>query len=305
MLMPLFRLATLLCLTLCSSLLLAEPVEKVSLQLKWLHSFQFAGYYAAKEKGFYDEEKLDVTIRERIPGINNIEQVLKDESQYGVADTGLLEQRLGGKPVVVLASIFQHSPLVYITLKNSGIASPYELKGKRIMEDSYDNAPLLAMLYEAGISTNDFTHLGNTFNPDDLINGKTDAMVSYLTDQIDYFKKKGIDINIIDPRNYGVDFLSDNLFTTEQEINRHPERVQRFLRASLKGWDYALKHQDELIQIILNKYNPNNRLSADHLSFEAKETVKMILPETVPIGHTDIKRFQRIADTYRQLGLIN
>jgi len=306
--MPLFRLATLLCLALCSSPLLAElaqPSEKVSLQLKWLHSFQFAGYYAAKEKGFYAEEKLDVTIRERIPGINNIEQVLKDLSQYGVADTGLLEQRLGGKPVVVLASIFQHSPLVYLTLKDSGIVSPYELRGKRVMEDSYDNAPLLAMLYETGISTDEFTHLSNSFNPDDLINGKTDAMVSYLTDQIDYFKNKGVEINIIDPRNYGIDFLGDNLFTTEQEINRHPERVRRFLRASLKGWDYALKHQDELIKIILSQYNPGNRLSAEHLRFEAQETVKMILPETVPIGHTDTKRFQRIADTYRQLGLIN
>ncbi|WP_300489685.1 EAL domain-containing protein [Methylobacter sp.] len=308
MLMPLFRLAALLYLALCSSPLLAElaqPSEKVSLQLKWLHSFQFAGYYAAKEKGFYAEEKLDVTIRERIPGINNIEQVLKDQSQYGVADTGLLEQRLGGKPVVVLASIFQHSPLVYLTLKDSGIVSPYELRGKRVMEDSYDNAPLLAMLYETGISTDEFTHLSNSFNPDDLINGKTDAMVSYLTDQIDYFKNKGVEINIIDPRNYGIDFLGDNLFTTEQEINRHPERVRRFLRASLKGWDYALKHQDELIRIILSQYNPGNRLSAEHLRFEAQETVKMILPETVPIGHTDTKRFQRIADTYRQLGLIN
>lgn len=303
--MPFFRLATLLCLSLCSSPLLAEPVEKVSLQLKWLHSFQFAGYYAAKEKGFYAEEKLDVTIRERIPGINNIEQVLKDESQYGVADTGLLEQRLVGKPVVVLASIFQHNPLVYLTLKDSGIVSPYELKGKRVMEDNYDNAPLRAMLYETGVSADQFTHLDNSFNPDDLINGKTDAMVSYLTDQVDYFKNKGIQINIIDPRNYGVDFLGDNLFTTEQEINRHPERVQRFLRASLKGWEYALKHQDELIQIILSKYNPGNRLSAEHLRFEAQETVKMVLPETIAIGHTDTKRFQRIADTYRQLGLVS
>jgi len=308
MLIPLFRLAALLTLACCSSPLsaeLAQPAEKVSLQLKWLHSFQFAGYYAAKEKGFYAEEKLDVTIRERIPGINNIEQVLQDQSQYGVADTGLLEQRLVGKPVVVLASIFQHSPLVYLTLKNSGIVSPYELRGKRVMEDNYDNAPLLAMLYETGIATDEFTHLDNSFNPDDLINGKTDAMVSYLTDQIDYFKNKGVEINIIDPRNYGVDFLSDNLFTTEQEINRHPERVRRFLRATLKGWDYALKHQDELIRLILSQYNPGNRLSAEHLRFEAQETAKMILPETVPIGRTDIKRFQRIADTYRQLGLID
>ncbi len=303
--MPLFRLVTLLCLALCSSPLLAEPVEKVSLQLKWLHSFQFAGYYAAKEKGYYADEKLDVAVRERIPGVNNIEQVLNDESQYGVADTGLLEQRLDGKPVVILASIFQHSPLVYLTLKNSGIVSPYELKGKRVMEDSYDNAPLLAMLYEAGISADEFTHLDNTFHPDDLINGKTDAMVGYLTDQVDYFKKRGVEINIIDPRNYGVDFLSDNLFTTEQEISKHPDRVRRFLRASLKGWDYALKHQDELIQIILNKYNPDNRLTAEHLRFEAQETIKMILPGTVAIGHTDLKRFQRIADTYRQLGLVS
>ena len=169
MLMPLFRLATLLWLALCSLPLLAEPdqpVEKVSLQLKWLHSFQFAGYYAAKEKGFYAEENLDVTIRERIPGISNIEQVLKDESQYGVADTGLLlEQRLDGKPVVVLASIFQHNPLVYLTLKKSGIVSPYELKGKRVMEDSYDNAPLLAMLYETGISPDEFTHLDKLLQP--------------------------------------------------------------------------------------------------------------------------------------------
>ncbi len=305
--MRIFRLATLFYLAFCSLPLFAnsgQATEQVSLQLKWLHSFQFAGYYAAKEKGFYAEEMLDVTIQERISGVNNIDQVLKNESQYGVSDTGLLEQRLLGNPVVVLASIFQHNPLVYITLKNSGIVSPYELKGKRVMEDTYDNAPLLAMLYETGISSQQFIHLDNSFNPNDLINGKTDAMVGYLTDQVEYFKKHDIEINIIDPRNYGVDFLSDNLFTTEQEINQHPERVLRFLRASLKGWDYALKHQDELIQLILDKYNPGNRLSADHLRFEAQETVKMILPETIPIGHTDIKRFQRIADTYKQLGLV-
>ena len=194
--MPLFRLIVLVCLTLCSSSLLAKEFEKVSLQLKWLHSFQFAGYYAAKEKSFYAEENLDVTIRERIPGINNIEQVLKDEAQYGVADSGLLESRLVGKPVVVLASIFQHNPLVYLTLKKSGIVSPYELKGKRVMEDSFDNAPLRAMLYETSISAGEITYLENSFNPDDLINGKTDAMIGYLTDQVDYFKKKGIEINI-------------------------------------------------------------------------------------------------------------
>lgn len=201
------------------------PLEKVALQLKWLHAFQFAGYYAAAEKGFYAEEGLQVEIRPRIPSVNNIEQVLRGEAQYGVADTALLLERLHGQPVVLLASIFQHNPLVYLTLKSSGIVSPYELAGKRIMSDPIDDAPLVAMLYETGITPNRYTRLDNSFNLDDLIQGKTDATAAYLTDQVDTLKRRGVEFNIIDPRNYGVDFLGDNLFTTERELRQHPERA--------------------------------------------------------------------------------
>jgi PAS domain S-box-containing protein len=302
----------------CSLLLLASIVcsasvqaqtslrnlEKVSLQLKWLHAFQFAGYYAAKEKGFYAEEGLDVEIKQRIVHVNNLDQVLKGESEYGVADTGLLQERLNGKPLVVLASIFQHNPLVYYTLKSSGIVSPYELKGKKVMDDVFDRAPLSAMLYEAGISPSEIIHIDNSFNPDDLITGKVDAIEGYLSDQLDYFRHQKVEINIIDPRNYGVDFLGDNLFTTEQQIFAHPQRTERFLRASLKGWDYALKNPEELIQLILKKYNPEHRLTLQHLRFEAAETEKMVLPTLIPIGSTSIKRFERIADTYLQLDLV-
>jgi diguanylate cyclase (GGDEF)-like protein/PAS domain S-box-containing protein len=276
--------------------------EKIRLQLKWLNSFQFAGYYTAKAKGFYATENLDVELRERKMGINNIEQVINGESEYGVADTALLIERLNGVPVVVLASIFQHSPLVYITLKSSGIESPYEMRGKRIMDDTHDNAPLRTMLYEAGLK-NEFTHLPNSGKIDDLIQGKTDVFVAYSTDEPEFYAKRGIDINIIDPRNYGVDFLGDNLFTTQQEINKHPERVQKFLRASLKGWQYAVNHSDEIIDLILSQYN-TQPLSREHLNFEARETLKMIAPQSVSIGHSDIKRFERIAQTYLELGLV-
>ncbi len=286
----------------------SPPLEKVSLQLKWLHAFQFAGYYAAKEKGFYAAEGLDVDIKERIPHVNNIEQVLKGESDYGIADSNLLLDRLQGKPVVVLASIFQHNALAYVSLKSSGIVSPYEFKGKRIMDDGNVNssvdAPLQAMRYEAGIANQDFTRIEHSFNPDDLINGKTDVMTAYLTDAPYYYREKNVDINIIDPRNYGIDFLGDNLFTTEQQIREHPERTQRFLRASLKGWDYALKHSEEIIQLILRNYNTDQRLTAGGLRFEASEMAKLILPDNIPLGSSSLKRFQRIAETYQQLGLV-
>ncbi len=277
--------------------------EKVTLQLKWLHSFQFAGYYAAKAKGFYAQENLDVEMREQKNGINSIHQVINGESEYGVADTALLVERLNGVPIVVLASIFQHNPLVYVTLKSSGIVSPYEMRGKRIMDDNNDNASLQAMLYESNLTEKEFIHLPNSGDINDLIKGKTDVVSAYSTDEIDRYKQRGIDINIIDPRNYGLDFLGDNLFTTQKEIDTHPERVERFLRASLKGWDYALNHPDEIIDLILTQYN-SQHFTHEHLRFEARETFKMIAPHGVPIGHSDSKRFERIAETYKELGFI-
>ena len=91
--------------------------EKITLQLKWLHQFQFAGYYAAKEKGFYDEVGLDVEIKQRDLKYNNIDEVINGNAQYGVADSILILYRLKQQPVVIVSPIFQHSPSVFISLK--------------------------------------------------------------------------------------------------------------------------------------------------------------------------------------------
>ena len=99
----------------------AAELETIIVQLKWLHQFQFAGYCAAVEKGFYSEEGLDVTLRERNPKTDPIDDVLKGEAQYGVADAGLLLTRMQNKPVILLSQVFQHSPLVFLSKKGSGI----------------------------------------------------------------------------------------------------------------------------------------------------------------------------------------
>ncbi len=106
-------------------------LEKVSIQLKWHHQFQFAGYYAALEKGYYKEEGLDVTLKDRDTNKNNVEQILKGESEYGIADSVLFLYQAHKKPIVIIAPIFQHSPNVLITLKSSKIDSPYKLIGKK------------------------------------------------------------------------------------------------------------------------------------------------------------------------------
>ena len=277
-------------------------LEKVTLQLKWLHQFQFAGYYAAKEQGFYQEEGLDVEIRARDPRQNNIQQVLDGEAEYGVSDSILLLYRMRGEPVVVLAPIFQQSPLVYMTLRSSGIESPYQLKGKRVMVYPHgtDGLPLEAMFHELGIEEQDFSSVPKTVSPDALENGFVDAYPGYLANEAYYFQKKNMAINIIDPQNYGVDFYGDMLFTSQAELMHHPGRSERFLRASLKGWQYALNNTEENVELILRKYGAGK--SREHLQYEADVIRRMVKPDDIPLGKIDRGRLQYIARTFKRLG---
>ena len=281
-----------------------EKTEAVTLQLKWYHQFQFAGFYAAIEKGFYAEEGLDVTLRERNSATDHIEDVFKGKAQYGVADAGLALSRLQGKPAVLLAQIFQHSPLVFLSLKKSNIMTPFELRDKSIMIDKnfYKYPCLNALIIQTLGWIDKVSRIPETYHNIDLAEGKTDVMVAYSTDQPFWFKERGIDINIIDPRDYGIDFYGDNLFTTEKEIREFPQRVEKMIRATKKGWLYALQHKDEIVDLIIEKYN-TQKFTREHLVFEAEETEKMIIPRFIDIGHFELSRFQKIIEIYNQLSL--
>jgi len=281
----------------------SAELKKVSVQLKWFHGFQFAGYYAAVEKGFYAEEGLEVTLKERIPKKSHIRSVLDGDAEYGVADAGLLAERMKGEPVVVLKQIFQYSPLVFLTLKKSGITSPFDLVGKKVMVDSkgLSDAPLLEMMHTTLGNVDQVEIVPHSHSLDELITGKIDAVSAYITNQPFLLHQQGIEFNILNPKNFGIDFYGDNLFTTEQEINSHPDRVKKMIRATLKGWEYALAHPQEIIDLILKKYNP--KLHRDQLVHSAKMTDLMIRSEVAPLGTVTIPRYKKIADTYKRAGL--
>jgi len=278
--------------------------EKISLQLKWLHSFQFAGYYAAREKGFYADEGLDVTLIERRLDSNVADEVVSGRAQYGVHDAGLVLERVNGKPVVVVASIFQHSPIAFISLKPSGIVSPYEMIGRRVMMDKTSDASLITMFAEAGIKPGQYRTVPHSFNYDDLANGKVDVASAYITNEPYLMAQKGIALNIINPLNYGVDFPGDLLFTTENEIRQHPARVEKMQRATIRGWEYALNHPAEISRLILAKYN--SRVSPQtlgRLQYAARESHKLILPDVIALGSVDSKRFRKVLSDYQRQGL--
>ena len=279
------------------------PLEKVTLQLKWLHQFQFAGYYAAKMKGFYQEEGLDVEIKQRDIYQNNIQQVIDGEAEYGVSDGILLLYQARNEPVVIVSPIFQHSPQVFITLKSSGIDSPYKLEGKNIAfyHKDTDGFPLLAMFEELGVKHN-LNRMVIKADPESLIRGEIEAYPGYLSNEPYVLQKAGHEINLIRPLNYGIDFYGDMLFTSKTEVNNHPERVERFKKATLKGWQYALEHKEEMAQYIQKTLGSEKTLA--HLLYEANAIEEIIAARSVPIGTLDMGRLQFMQNLFRKHGLI-
>ena len=276
--------------------------EKVVLQLKWFHQFQFAGYYAAKEKGFYDEVGLDVEIKQRDLKYNNIDEVINGNAQYGVADSILILYRLKQQPVVIVSPIFQHSPSVFISLKKKNISSIYELNNKDILfyPNNTDGFSLLAMIKKFNLDVN----LVRERYKDDymrLINNEVDVMPAYIANEPFLFKEKGYDVNIINPTNYGFDMYGDMLFTNEDEAKNNPIRVEKFKEATLKGWKYALENKEEIIQLINEKYSKEK--SIEHLRYEANAIDSLINKDVTPLGYLDQGRIRYISEMYEYYGL--
>lgn len=290
--------------TIVISGLYAKDLENVSIQLKWFNQYQFAGIFMAKEKGFYSDAGLDVTIKERDPKKNNILQVVDGESEYGVADSVLLRYKAQGHPVKVLATIFQHNPMVLISKKESGIVSPYEMKGKSISyQKGLDDSIISSLLSFANIEENEYIRKPMDFTHMDFVNGIVDISEAYISIEPYWLKEKyDIDVNIIDPKNYGIDFYGDLIFTTQEEIDKHPKRVEAFRDATLKGWAYTLNHQDEAIKIILDKYNTRN-LKYEQLLYEARVTENLIATKYIPLGNVKEERFQVLATLYNNKDL--
>ena len=276
-----------------------SPLEKVSIQLKWFHQYQFAGIFVAKEKGFYKDAGLDVTILERDPSQNNILQVIDGESEYGISDSVILRYRAEGYPVKVLSTIFQHNAMVLISKKESQILSPYEIKGKKISyQEGLDDSIISSLLSFANLGKDDYTKMPMDFSHMDFVNGKVDISEAYISIEPYWLKKKhNIDVNIIDPKNYGIDFYGDLLFTTQKEIDEHPERVKAFKEATLKGWQYALDNREEAIKIILDKYNTRD-LQYEQLLYEARITENLIASKYIPLGNVQKERFAILSHLY-------
>ncbi len=278
----------------------AGAAEGVTVQLKWRHQFAFAGYYAAQAKGYYRDAGLEVTLRETQPGQEALQFVLDGSAQYGVGNAALLLRRASGAPVVVLASVFQHSPLVLaVRLDEHGRRRPWP--GARVALGP-DTEELRVYLQHEKLPLAQLSIVSGNGSPDDLQAGRIDAMSGYLNSTPYALERSGIRYELLHPRSAGIDFYGDNLYTTESELREHPARARALRDATLKGWRYALEHPREIVDLIRARYP--ERKPREELLWEAAQVAPLLEQHLIELGYSNPLRWQGIADSYAGAGLL-
>lgn len=219
-----------------------EPAS-VSVRLKGLHQVQFAGMYVAQEEGYYTEEGLTVTfdpvaLKQQL----SYEKVLTGENDIGVAaPEELIIARSQGKPVQAIAVVFQLNPVVFMAPKEAGINSPNDFVGKTVGlspgQGTIMYEAMMANLYVDRTKINEIQDLTFFFKK---CWESADACVDYATNGLALARQEGLEFTTIWPAEYGVSFYGDVIFTTDEFIKKHPDVVERFVRATLKGWQKAV-----------------------------------------------------------------
>src|SRR3984893_17940663 len=289
----------------CLLLLASHPaaaLDQISMQLKWKHQFQFAGYYAALEQGFYRDAGLDVAIREGGPGIDVAEAVASGKADFGVCNASVLREWSMGRRLVVLAAIFQCSPAVILVARRADISNVSQLRGRTLM-DTPGSDEIAAMLKREGVDYQALPRVDHEGNPRDLLAGRADAMVAYSTSEPFVLEQLGAAYRTFAPAASGIDSYGDNLCTSEAQVKAQPDRVAAFTAASLKGWAYALANKEATVDLIIRSYSAKK--SREALLFEAEHTEALVGRDPARIGEQDPARWRSIAATYRQLGLLS
>ncbi len=258
------------------TLFLQADEQKVSVQLLWKHQFEFAGYYIAKEKGFYKDVGLEVEIKEYNFGVNIAKDVSEGISDFGIDSSSLILDKINGLDIYLLLPSLQTSPFVLLSKKRDDLKTVTDLRDKKIMvtPNQVTMASLNAMLKVNNISSKDFISQKHSFNIQDLIDGKTDAITAYISNEPFYMIEKKIDYTVFNPSDFGFDFYDNILFTSKKLLKKDPKLVKKFYEATQKGWEYAYTNIEETAKLIQDKYNTQNK-TLEHLIFEGTELKKL------------------------------
>jgi NitT/TauT family transport system substrate-binding protein len=284
----------------------AEAADELTLQLKWVTQAQFAGYYVAKDKGFYDEVDLDVTI---LPGGPDIAppQVIAGGGADVIVEwmPAALASREKGVPLVNIAQVFDRSGMMLTCLKETGIETPEDFPGHTLGVWFFGNEyPFLSWMSQLGIPTqggaDGVTVLKQGFNVDPLLQKQADCISTMTYNEYWQVIDAGLtpeDLVVFPYEDQGVATLEDGLYVLESSLDDEAmvDKLARFLQASIKGWEYAAEHPDEAADIVLEN-DETGAQTEKHQRRMMGEINKLVGTGEQGIGYLDPADYQRTVD---------
>jgi len=280
-----------------------QPLDQVTVKLKWVHQAQFAGMYVAAEKGFYKDQNLEVNLVPFSFEEPTLESVVEGKAVFGVKSASeIVQARAEGLPVRAFAVIYQDSPLCCYSLKGSGITSPQDFPGRTVgLKPGQITIAYQVMLNKLGIDRNTITEVPIGYGVEELIGGTTDVSTGFSINEPHQVIEAGYEVNIMLFADYGVKVYDDVLFATEDTINNNPELVERFLRATLAGWRYAIQHEDEAVDMVLEYATDRTRT---HEAYVLRQSIPLIHTGGSPIGWMERERWVHTHDVLLEAGAI-
>ncbi|MDD2356756.1 MAG: ABC transporter substrate-binding protein [Thiovulaceae bacterium] len=278
--------------------------QKVILQLDWLNQFQFAGYYMAKELGYYRDAGLDVEIKEFTKDTDIFSVIPEKKADFAVGHSSIIISQINGADIVALGAIYQQSPMILLTRDDTNISTVADLKNKKIMlsNDAQDMASLMAMLSSRGIALKDVKLIPHSFDLDDLVDQKTDAMASYISNEPIRMEDKGIGYKIFNPKDYGFHFYDDILFTSSAYIKNNPQTTKDFYEATMRGWTYAFDNITQSAEIIYKYYNTQHK-TLIQLIKEGEVLKHLACKKDIPLGYLNKDQLSDIVKVYKVFGM--
>lgn len=286
-------------------------LEKLTLQSLWLPQGQFAGIYVAQEKGFYEEEGIDLEI---LPGGTDVTS--EDQVENGVAQIGttfyisLLTYQESGADFVNIFQTMQTSPQLLVSKKASNITSGADLKGKKVgswfggrQYEFYALAQKYGYDPEKDIQWVQQDYTMDQFDSDQLDVASAMSYNEYLLLLESGYSED--DLNVIDMNDEGVAMLEDCLFVKRSWAEENEDLLVRFIRATKKGWEYAAENPEEAGQIV---YNIGESATEEHQIAMTKKTLESVIPEGADIskiGYLDRDAIQQTIDLGKKSGLIS
>lgn len=263
----------------------AEPPKKapdeVKLQLKWMHQAQFAGFYMAQEKGYYAKENIKITFLEGGQNVDIVGNIVSGKADFGIVTPEyILINRSKGLPLTALAAIYRRSALVFAARADSGIVRPADFIGKTVAAAGKGGVMEFELQLRAMVKKLKIDILKLNIVPYDpeyegFYSGETDVTGAYYTGGIIKIRKEGMKLNLIWPEDYGINFYSDTIVTTDKLIAEKPDLVRRFLRVTLKGWQDAIDDSRNAVAVTL-KYTRD----------QDSDTQTAMMEAMLPLVHT-------------------